>query len=115
MPRGYVLKRLADISATKCPCGEAFRIITGADNDLASFHVVHIRGASQRHLHHRHTEYYYCLEGSGQIALADEQFPFTPGTVVMIPPGTPHALRGDFRIVNVVIPPFDGEDEVLVE
>ena len=110
-----VIKHLDTTTPTPCPCGQAFRIITKADNDQASFHVVEISGHAKKHYHERHTEYYYCLEGTGQIELNDETFELNPGTAVMIPPMTPHAARGSFRIINVVIPPFDGSDEHLVE
>jgi len=115
MSQPYVLKRLSETGPTKCPCGDSFRIITGQDNDLLSLHVVRIYGQARKHVHQHHTEVYYCLEGSGHIELGDERLAFGPGTAVMIPPGTPHALRGDFRIVNIVVPPFDSEDETLVE
>jgi mannose-6-phosphate isomerase-like protein (cupin superfamily) len=110
-----LVRRLAETASTPCPCGEAFRIITGADNDIASFHVVEIRGEATKHYHKRQTEFYYCLEGKGVIELGDARYPFEPGTAIMIPPGTPHAARGHFTIVNVVVPPFDPNDEYPVE
>jgi hypothetical protein len=33
----------------------------------------------------------------------------------MIKPMTRHVARGNLRIVNIVIPPFDEEDEYIVE
>ena len=111
----FIVRHVNQVGPTPCPCGDSFRIITGQDNTAASFHLVEIDGAAQKHYHQRHTEYYYCLEGSGQIELNDESFPFEPGTCVMIPPGTAHAARGKFKIINVIVPPFDPQDEVIVE
>ena len=33
------------------------------------------------------------------------------GTLVVIKPGTCHRAVGDLKIINVVIPPFDPDDE----
>lgn len=115
LPPEYVVRHISQIKPTACPCGQSFRIITGEDHGSASFHVVEIDGTAQKHYHEHHTEYYYCLEGSGQIELDDELVPFEPGTCVMIPPGTRHAARGKLKIINVVIPPFDPADEIIVD
>lgn len=110
-----VIRRLADTASVPCPCGEAFRILTGEDGGPISFHMVRIRGQATKHRHRTLTETYYCLEGYGQIELDDEVHDFSPGTVVMIPPGVAHAARGDVTIINVVSPPFDPDDEEPVE
>ncbi len=115
LPLASVVRHISQITPTACPCGQSFRIITGEDKGSASFHVVEIDGTAQKHYHEHHTEYYYCLEGSGQIELDDQLVPFEPGTCVMIPPGTRHAARGKLKIINVVIPPFDAKDEIIVE
>jgi mannose-6-phosphate isomerase-like protein (cupin superfamily) len=115
VPPEHVVRHISQIKPTACPCGQSFRIITEEDNGSASFHVVEIDGTAQKHYHEHHTEYYYCLEGSGHIELDDQLVPFEPGTCVMIPPGTRHAARGKFKIINVVIPPFDPEDEIIVD
>ncbi len=110
-----VIRRLADTAPVPCPCGEAFRIVTADDGGPISFHVTRINGHATKHRHARLTETYYCLEGSGEIELDDEVHAFTPGTVVMIPPGVAHAARGEFTIINVVSPPFDPTDEEIVK
>jgi mannose-6-phosphate isomerase-like protein (cupin superfamily) len=110
-----IIRRLAETSAVPCPCGQSYRILTGADGGPASVHVVQIRGRATKHRHARLTEIYYCLEGSGRIELDDQTRDFSPGTVVVIPAGVAHAACGDLTIVNVVIPPFDQDDEEVVE
>jgi len=114
-PPEFIIRHIEQVKPTQCPCGDSFRIITALDHTPASFHVVEIDGTAQKHYHEHHTEYYYCLEGSGQIELNDQRLPFKPGTCIMIPSGTPHAARGKFKIIKVVVPPFDPEDEVIVE
>jgi mannose-6-phosphate isomerase-like protein (cupin superfamily) len=115
MPDTPVIRKLSGTSPVPCPCGQAYRILTGADGGPASFHIVQIRGQAGKHRHGRLTEIYYCLEGYGQIQLDDELHDFSPGTVVLIPPGVAHAARGDLTIINVVSPPFDPADEEAVE
>ncbi len=110
-----IIRRLADTDPVLCPCGQAFRIMTKADGGPASFHIVRIEGRATKHRHRKLTEMYYCMEGHGQIELDDELHDFSPGTVVLIPPGVAHAARGSVTIVNVVMPPFEADDEEIVE
>jgi len=114
MPDRPVIRRLSETSPVPCPCGQAYRIMTKEDGGPVSFHIVQIHGQATKHRHARMTETYYCIEGYGQIELDDEVHDFTPGTVVMIPPGVAHAARGDVTIVNVVSPPFEPGDEEIV-
>lgn len=115
MDATFLVKHLADIAPVACPCGEARRIITGADTAQLSIHRVKIRGEAKKHYHKFLTEYYVILEGAGEIEMDDALVAVKPGDVVMIPPGTRHALRGAFEIINVVVPPFDPADEFLAE
>ncbi|MCP4642769.1 MAG: cupin domain-containing protein [bacterium] len=114
MTQAYV-RKAADVTPVPCPCGEATRIVTGADNDRVSIHRVRIEGEAKKHYHKVLHEHYIVLEGSGEVELGDERVPVEAGDVIAIPPGTPHALRGHFEIINVVTPPFDSEDEYVVE
>ena len=113
-PKAFV-RKAAEVTPVPCPCGQATRIITAQDNDLVSIHRVRIEGEAKKHYHQRLTEHYVVLSGAGEIELGDERHPVEPGDVIAIPPGTPHALRGHFEIINVVTPPFDPTDECLVE
>lgn len=108
---GYIYRDINSVQGTLCPCGEAFRVIGAPDGTPASFHVVKIKRNSERHYHKRLTEIYYCLEGTGTIELNQERLPLRPGIVVVIRPGTVHRAVGDLTIINVVIPPFDPNDE----
>jgi len=107
----YVIKRIEDISGVPCPCGEAFRILTGEDNDTLSVHVVNISKDSKPHYHKRLSETYYVIEGEGEIELDGIRKRIEPGTVIYIPPGTVHRAIGNLKILNIVVPPFDPEDE----
>lgn len=75
-------------------------------------HIVEIREDSRPHYHNRLTEIYFVLEGAGEIELDGQRFPLRPGTAVKIRPGCRHrACR--LRILNIVIPRFDPDDEWL--
>ena len=114
--KGYIVRRvLEDVQPVPCPCGESMRAITGKDNDLASIHVVTISRDSKLHYHKRLTEFYYVLEGEGELQLNGDVVKLSPHTLVMIKPMTKHVARGNLKILNVVIPPFDEEDEFVVE
>lgn len=111
----YVVKHLARTPGIECPCGQAFRVITSEDNELASVHVVEIRRDSRPHYHKRQTEYYFVLEGHGTLEIDGDCVPLEYGTLVMIPPGCVHRAVGELKIVNIVIPPFSADDEYLAD
>jgi len=111
MAKGYVVRTPAEVPPVPCPCGASRRIITGLDTDKASFHIVDIRQDSRKHYHKKLTEIYYVLEGEGRLEADDDVVPLSPGTTVMIKPGTRHRAVGALRIVNVVVPAFDEKDE----
>ncbi len=115
MAQRFVVKQLDNTPPVDCPCGRAFRIITGEDNEHLSIHVVDISKDSKPHYHKRQTEYYLVLEGEGTLEIDGEAVPLRRGTAVMIPPGAVHRAVGKLRIVNVVVPPFSPEDEFLAE
>jgi mannose-6-phosphate isomerase-like protein (cupin superfamily) len=111
--RKAIIKRLDETAPVDCPCGDASRVLTSADNDRLSVHVVRISRDSKAHYHTRLTETYYVLEGSGDIELDGERTAISPGTVVHIPPGVRHRAVGELVVLNIVTPPFDPADEFL--
>ncbi|MYW47863.1 cupin domain-containing protein [Streptomyces sp. SID161] len=51
----------------------------------------HTQGPPQ-HRHGRHDEGFYVLSGTVRFTVGDEDHDATAGTLVMVPPGTPHAF-----------------------
>ncbi len=103
-----------EVPAVTCPCGQAQRVLTGADLGDCSLHLVAISQASRAHYHRRQSEVYVVMRGHGWIELDDDRRELREGTMVVIPPGTRHrAVPGEdgLTIVNLVRPPFDPEDE----
>ncbi|WP_426404910.1 cupin domain-containing protein [Streptomyces sp. R-07] len=51
----------------------------------------HTQGPPQ-HLHRQHDEGFYILSGTVRFTVGDEDHDATAGTLVMVPPGTPHTF-----------------------
>ncbi|MFD8309062.1 cupin domain-containing protein [Streptomyces sp. NPDC059690] len=51
----------------------------------------HTQGPPQ-HRHGQHDEGFYILSGTVRFTVADEDYDATTGTLVMVPPGTPHTF-----------------------
>lgn len=82
------------------------------ENQAASVHIVEIKADSEVHYHKRITEIYYVLDGEGEIELDGRSYPLSPGMSVMIKPGCRHRAVGEnLRILNLVVPKFNPEDE----
>ncbi|MFJ9150829.1 cupin domain-containing protein [Streptomyces sp. NPDC102270] len=51
----------------------------------------HTQGPPQ-HRHAQHDEGFYILSGTVRFTIGDEQYDATAGTLVMVPPGSPHTF-----------------------
>lgn len=76
-------------------------------------HQVEISLDAQTHYHKKQTEVYYFLEcePGAQMEIDGELIPVRVGMSVYIPPGTRHRAVGKMKILNLVMPKFDPEDE----
>jgi mannose-6-phosphate isomerase-like protein (cupin superfamily) len=77
-------------------------------------------GNAPEHYHANTTEIQYIIEGSGQMWLGKERREIKPGTLIVIPAGTPHAgtiVSGDVPVkaIAIKIPPQNSADYVLVK
>lgn len=70
--------------------------------------------ATERHYHRASEEFYYVLEGEGEMEVDGERRIVRPGDAVLIPPGAWHQLRatgdGPVRILCCCAPPYSHED-----
>ena len=97
-------------------CGAIRCLIEEADGAAGEVHHVEIHGA-KLHYHKQLTETYYILEcdPDSQIQLNDIKVSVKPGMCIMIRPGVRHRAIGKMKVLIVVIPKFDPDDEWLVD
>ncbi len=109
----YEVIDFADLPGVDCPCGVARRAFADVDDFPGTIHVTQISAAARMHYHRRLTETYYFLEceADAQMQLDDEVFDVHPGMCVMIRPGVRHRAIGRMKVLIVVLPKFDPQDE----
>lgn len=70
--------------------------------------------ATERHYHKLSEEFYYILEGSGDMEINGETHPVTPGDAILIPPGAWHQITTTsgvaLRLLCCCAPPYSHED-----
>lgn len=75
-------------------------------------------GNVAKHTHPKTDEIQYIIEGSGSMWLGNERKDFRPGTLIIIPKGTPHAgtvvASGPVKALAIKIPPQPKDDTVFV-
>ncbi|HDP34210.1 MAG TPA: cupin domain-containing protein [Candidatus Hydrogenedentes bacterium] len=111
MKQPFIIRNRGDVSPVKCPCGDAWRVLTRDDPTPVGVHFVSIQGSAGVHYHKATTEIYVVLAGDGEIELDGKRHPIRPGDVILIPPEMRHAAHGQLSIMNIVYPPFDPADE----
>jgi mannose-6-phosphate isomerase-like protein (cupin superfamily) len=111
--RRYHVADFSQIPGVPCPCGTARRAFAEISEFPATVHVTEIAIDARRHYHRRLTETYYILESGPDawIELDDDRVPVKPGISVMIPPGVRHRAVGRMKVLILVLPKFDPDDE----
>lgn len=84
--------------------------------DLASYHLIQVRGSEKKHVHQFHDLAVFVQSGRGVMHLGKRQFKATAGSVIFIPHGTPHWFvngGGDPAVaIAIFSPAYDGKDYV---
>jgi mannose-6-phosphate isomerase-like protein (cupin superfamily) len=70
---------------------------------------------TERHYHRASEEFYFILEGSGEMRLGEETREVGPGDAILIPPNTWHSIkaRTALRFLCCCAPPYSHEDTFL--
>jgi len=106
------VRRLGDQEEWRSICGTR-RDLANASEEPAAFHYMRISD-SRKHYHERTTEYYFVVEGVGEMELDEETVPIREGDLIVVPPGTRHTSRptaeAELHILIVAIPPFSPSD-----
>ncbi|MFI4874501.1 MAG: cupin domain-containing protein [Blastopirellula sp. JB062] len=110
---GYEIVHLSALPGTPCPCGTARRGLAETADYPGTIHLTEISADAKLHYHKKLTETYYILEcaSDAQMQLDDAYIDLQPGMLVMIRPGTRHRAIGNMKILNIVYPKFDPNDE----
>ncbi len=69
-------------------------------------------GATQRHYHRLSEEFYFILEGAGEMEIDGEPRRVAPGDAILIPPGAWHTITAEtpLRFLCCCAPPYSHED-----
>ena len=112
-PRGFELADFQQLPGVRCPCGIARRAFADVLDFPGTIHVTEIAEDARLHYHRRLTETYYFLEcePGAQMQLDDQRIDVAPGQCILIRPGTRHRAIGRMKVLIVVLPKFDSEDE----
>lgn len=110
---GYEIADFAAIPGVACPCGTARRAFGDVPDFPATIHVTEIAADARLHYHRKLTETYYFLEcgADARMQLDNEIIPVHPGMCILIRPETRHRAIGRMRVLIVVFPKFDPDDE----
>jgi len=107
----------ADIPGTACPCGTARRAFTGDPAYPGTVHRTDIAQTAKPHYHKTLTELYYVIscEPGTVMQLDGERIPLHEEMLVLVPPNTVHRVIGTAKVLIVVSPKFDPNDEFVVQ
>lgn len=76
-------------------------------------------GSARKHTHQQSDEIQYIVEGSGSMWVGNELKQFKPGTLIIIPHGTPHAggviANGPVKAIAIKLPPQQANDTQLLD
>lgn len=111
--RPYEVVDFTALPGVDCPCGVARRGFAEATDFPGTIHVTEIHSDARLHYHQTLTETYFFLEcdENAHMQLDDELLPVHPGMAIMIRPGTRHRAVGRMKVLIVVFPKFDPQDE----
>jgi mannose-6-phosphate isomerase-like protein (cupin superfamily) len=69
-------------------------------------------GSTQRHYHKLSEEFYFILEGTGEMEIDGARRTIVPGDAILIPPGAWHTITATqpLRFLCCCAPPYSHED-----
>jgi mannose-6-phosphate isomerase-like protein (cupin superfamily) len=69
-------------------------------------------GVTQRHYHKAAEEFYFVIEGTGEMEIDGETCPVGPGDAILIPPGAWHKIRAvsTLRFLCCCAPTYSHDD-----
>ena len=72
---------------------------------MGDYSISRTKENTKRYPLHRHStwEVMYYLEGEGNLVTTGESIPFSPGTVILVPPGVTHGSVSEDGFVNISV------------
>ena len=114
MKKQVIVRNANDVESVSCPYGDAVRVVTGGESDIANVHIITVTEGSA-HFHSGYSEIYYVLEGSGSMEIEGKEYNISPGSVVVIPEDCVHSLISDtdspLKFVIFGVPGMSVEDD----
>ena len=110
---GYKVRQLKDLIPKEHSFGKVLEAFTGKDHPNVNIAYIEMTD-DKKHYHKKITEFYLVVEGKGKIQLDNDTIEISPGTCIMIPPGTRHRATADegcLRIWVVSTPSYDPNDK----
>ena len=86
------VRRLADQNEFRSVCGMRRDLVGPDDDEPLMFHYMRIHD-SRKHYHNKTIEYYYVVEGVGEMELDDETVQIAKGDMIVVPTGVWHTSR----------------------
>ncbi|MBM4086658.1 MAG: cupin domain-containing protein [Planctomycetes bacterium] len=110
----YVVRRPTDVREERSTCGFRRRLLKADEFPDLSISLLNLHNAKLHH-HNRTTEFYYVIEGKGQLELDGERVDVEPGVLARINPPTRHRALGDFTALILCSPAWTTEDNIVDE
>ena len=114
---GFIVRNVDELPTERGTCG--FRTSLFTEKDCDSVAISHLKiSDAQKHYHDKTTEFYYVINGEGELLVDHKVISLKKGTIVMIKPGTIHQAisHNKLEVLIIMTPPF-GEvwDQKYVE
>lgn len=85
----------------------------------SSSYAIWVKNEVRLHKHQHHTEVVVVVQGKGTMSLGDKKQKIKKGDVVVILPGTPHAVvttsKKPLIVISIQSPKFEGSDRIWLE
>jgi len=110
---GFEIVDFSELPGVNCPCGTARRAFGETPDFPGTLHVTEISADARLHYHKRLTETYFVLQcgETAQMQLDEEVINVHPGLCILIRPGVRHRAIGRMKVLILVLPKFDPNDE----
>jgi len=101
------VRRLTDQDEFRSVCGMRRDLVGPAEKEPLLFHYMRIHD-STKHYHRKTIEYYFVVEGTGEMELDGETVAVSKGDMIVVPTGVWHTSRpttgGELHILICALP-----------